>query len=164
MTTAIASSSIAMVTTTTIMRNHRKGNHHIEHKPDYNDTFRFELFLLDEGEKKVETKDETRVPNTAVFTFNKEDHTLGNLLSQRLHKYPCVTFSAYKIPHPLFAKFELRISTDGSTTPREILVRCCEEIIHDLDVLNSSFTTEWLGKKIVTEGEQDRIAREQNNF
>lgn len=141
---------------------------------------RFELFLLDDGQQKVEYKEETRklkypfpqyllmtrsgVPNTAIFTFNKEDHTLGNLLSQRLLKYDYIVFSAYKVPHPLFATFELRVQTDGTITPKEAIVRCCKDIVQDLHVLNSSFQTEWLGKKIVSEGEADRIARERDAF
>ncbi|KAF2206038.1 RBP11-like subunits of RNA polymerase [Delitschia confertaspora ATCC 74209] len=123
---------------------------------------RFELFLLGDDEKKVEEKDETRVPNTAVFTFNKEDHTLGNLISQRLHSYEYITFSAYKIPHPLFAKFELRVTTDGSITPRDAVKKCCEDVVADLEVLSRSFTTEWLGKRIINEGEQDRLNRERD--
>lgn len=104
------------------------------------------------------------VPNTAIFTFNKEDHTLGNLLSQRLLKYEYIVFSAYKVPHPLFATFELRVQTDGTITPKEAIIRCCKDIVQDLHVLNSSFQTEWLGKKIVSEGEADRIARERDAF
>lgn len=56
----------------------------------------FESFLLLDGEKKFAknsiiiiaynfritvTKD-TKVPNAAIFTVYKEDHTLGNLLMQ----------------------------------------------------------------------------------
>jgi len=125
---------------------------------------RFELFLLDEGQKKVEWKEETRVPNTAIFTFNKEDHTLGNLLSQRLLKYDYIMFAAYKVPHPLFATFELRVQTDGSITPKDAIIRTCRDVVQDLQRLNDSFQQEWLGKKIVSEGEAERVAREQNNF
>jgi len=125
---------------------------------------RFELFLLDEGQQKVEEKAETRVPNTAVFTFNKEDHTLGNLLSARLQRNPAIMFAAYKVPHPLFATFELRVQTDGSITPKEAVIRTCTEIISELSRLNDSFQTEWLGKRIVSEGEAERLQREQNNF
>ncbi|KAF2242707.1 RBP11-like subunits of RNA polymerase [Trematosphaeria pertusa] len=147
-----------------IQRDVNQGHRFVGHKADFDGENRFELFLLDEGEKKVEVKDETRVPNTAVFTFNKEDHTLGNLLSQRLLKYPNVTFSAYKVPHPLFATFELRVTTDGSITPKEAVVKCCKDAVQDLEVLNRSFTTEWLGKRIVTEGDAERAAREGGNF
>lgn len=43
------------------LRDNRKGNRHMEHKPDYDNDHRFELFLLDDGQKKVEWKDETRM-------------------------------------------------------------------------------------------------------
>ncbi|KAI8936011.1 hypothetical protein NX059_007513 [Plenodomus lindquistii] len=125
---------------------------------------RFELFLLDEGQSKVETREETRVPNTAIFTFNKEDHTLGNLLSQRLLKYDQVMFAAYKVPHPLFATFELRVQTDGTISPKDAVVRCCRDVVQDLQKLNDSFQQEWLGKRIVSEGEAERLQREANNY
>ena len=81
---------------------------------------RFELFLLADDEKKVTEAPDTRelvhshagyvrlthetpgVSNASVFTFNKEDHTLGNMLRARLLQSPHVIFSAYKVPHPLF--------------------------------------------------------------
>ncbi|KAF1943424.1 RBP11-like subunits of RNA polymerase [Clathrospora elynae] len=137
---------------------------HVSHKADYDHEFRFELFLLDDGQQKVEEKAETRVPNTAVFTFNKEDHTLGNLLAQRLLKYPYIIFAAYKIPHPLFATFELRVQTDGSVTPKEAVIKVCSDVIGELKKLNDSFQTEWIGKRIVADGEAERQQREQNNF
>jgi DNA-directed RNA polymerase II subunit RPB11 len=37
------------------------------------------------------------MPNTSIFTFNKEDHTLGNLLRARLLQDRRVTFAAYKV-------------------------------------------------------------------
>jgi DNA-directed RNA polymerase II subunit RPB11 len=106
----------------------------------------------------------TGVPNTAIFTFNKEDHTLGNLISQRLLKYDYIVFSAYKVPHPLFATFELRVSTDGTITPKDAIIKCCRDVVMDLDALKRSFQTEWLGKKIVSEGERERQERDQQNF
>lgn len=42
------------------------------------------------------------IPSTSVFKFNKEDHTLGNMLRARLLQSPHVLFSGYKVPHPLF--------------------------------------------------------------
>ena len=41
------------------------------------------------------------IPSASTFTFNKEDHTLGNLLRSHLLKSPHVRFSGYKVPHPL---------------------------------------------------------------
>jgi len=113
---------------------------------------RYELFLLDDGQKKVTWKSDTRVPNTAIFTFNKEDHTLGNLLSQRLHKYNFVQFSAYIVAHPLTPAFDLRVTTDGSITPKDAIVQACRDIVQDLDVLSREFTKEWELKKIANTG------------
>lgn len=133
---------------------------------------RYELFLLDEekGEKKVTYILDTRkifltytpisrpltratgVPNTAIFTFNKEDHTLGNLLTERLHTYPFVHFSAYKVPHPLFAMFELRVSTDGTLSPKEALLQACREIVSDLQSLKGKFTHELEVRALAREG------------
>ncbi|PSN65079.1 RBP11-like subunits of RNA polymerase [Corynespora cassiicola Philippines] len=135
-----------------------------EEEGEGNYQVQFELFLLDDGQKKVEWKDETRSPNTAIFTFNKEDHTLGNLLTQRLLKYDHITFAAYKVPHPLFATIEIRVSTDGSITPKDAIVKACRDVVQDLEVLRNSFQTEWLGKRIVSEGDAERAAREQNNY
>jgi DNA-directed RNA polymerase II subunit RPB11 len=130
---------------------------------------RFTQFILEPDEKKIEWKLDTRktsssstlikhmlttfegVANTAIFTFNKEDHTLGNLITQRLHKYKYIEFSAYRVPHPLFAKFELRVTTDGSCTPKEAILKACQDIIADLSTLGREFTKEWELKKIAGE-------------
>lgn len=94
------------------------------------------------------------MPNTAIFTFNKEDHTLGNLLSSRLHKYAYVQFSAYITPHPLIPNFDLRVTTDGSVTPKDAIVTACRDIVQDLDVLSREFTKEWELKKIANVGRE----------
>lgn len=88
---------------------------------------RFELFLLGEGEKKIT---ETPFPrksgpylrndsqksdnwtqgmsNCSDFTLKKEDHTLGNLVSEHLKKHPNVLMAGYKskLPPPLRRKAE----------------------------------------------------------
>lgn len=89
------------------------------------------------------------VPNTAIFTLNKEDHTLGNLLSSRLHKYPFIKFSAYIVPHPLFQTIDLRVTTDGSITPKDAVTQACRDVVGDLEVLSREFTKEWELQKII---------------
>ena len=78
-----------------------------------------------------------------MFFFNKEDHTLGNLLRAQLLKSRAVTFSGYKVPHPLFPDFELRVQTDGSITPKEALEQACKDLVQDLASLSREFTKEW---------------------
>ena len=88
--------------------------------PEDNIQHRFELFLLGNGEKKVTETPDTRmlenlttllnaatdscsgIPSSSLFTFSKEDHTLGNLLRARLLQSQHVTFAGYRVPHPLF--------------------------------------------------------------
>jgi len=111
---------------------------------------RFELFLLGDGEKKCSEIADTRTPNSSVFTFNKEDHTLANILRAHLLKDPHVTFAGYKIPHPLFATFELRVQTDGGVSPKEALVSCCKGLVQDLEILSREFTKEYELRKMVS--------------
>ncbi|KIW98565.1 uncharacterized protein Z519_00226 [Cladophialophora bantiana CBS 173.52] len=108
-----------------------------------------EAFLLGDDEKKIEEKIDTRTPNTTIFTFNKEDHTLANLLRDKLLKNSHVTFAAYRVPHPLFAKFELRVQTDGEITPKEAVLASSRDLVHDLDVLKTNFTREYELRKMV---------------
>lgn len=54
----------------------------------------FESFLVFDGEKKITVEKDTKVPNAAIFTVNKEDHTIGNLLKQFVfvvNKAVCLT-------------------------------------------------------------------------
>jgi len=61
----------------------------------------FESFLLYDGEKKITREQDTKVPNAAIFTINKEDHTVGNMVRMQLLKDPNVLFAGYKNPHPM---------------------------------------------------------------
>ena len=78
----------------------------------------FESFLLFDGEKKITKEQDTKVPNASIFTINKEDHTLGNLIRCQLLKDPNVLFAGYKNPHPLENKVVLRIQTTSDYTPQ----------------------------------------------
>ena len=128
---------------------------------------RHESFLLAVGEKKIEYEPETRkqsyisttfiqvtdavflgVPNAAMFTFNKEDHTLGNLLRAKLVKADHVLFAGYQVPHPLQAMFKLRVQTDGEVNPKEAVVQACQDLVKELQMLDQEFTKEWELKKI----------------
>lgn len=43
------------------------------------------------------------LPSAAIFTFRKEDHTLGNMLRHRLLKTAHVVFAAYRVSNLLYA-------------------------------------------------------------
>ncbi|KAH0541914.1 hypothetical protein FGG08_003634 [Glutinoglossum americanum] len=108
---------------------------------------RFELFLLGPGEKKVTAEPDTRVPHCAMFHFNKEDHTLGNMLRSQLLRTPNVIFAGYRIPHPLFPTFDLRIQTNGEISPKDALIEACKELINKLKILDLQFKHEFAIKE-----------------
>ncbi|RAL15674.1 actin cytoskeleton-regulatory complex protein PAN1 [Aspergillus homomorphus CBS 101889] len=110
---------------------------------------RYESFVLASGENKVEMEIDTRIPSSAIFTFNKEDHTLGNLIRSRLLQSSHVLFAAYKVPHPLVPQFLLRVQTDGEITPKEAVVTACHELVRDLGILSREFTKEYELRKMV---------------
>lgn len=90
----------------------------------------------------------TGSPNTAIFTFNKEDHTLANLLRSTLSKHDDVLFVAYKVPHPLFSNFELRVQTTENTTPKDVVVGACKALIGELTNLRNNLTREFELKRM----------------
>ena len=61
---------------------------------------RYTLFLLQPGEQRIEVQEDMRIPNAATFVFNKEDHTLGNMLRHAVLSMPGVLFSGYNVPQP----------------------------------------------------------------
>ncbi|CAH0393998.1 unnamed protein product [Bemisia tabaci] len=100
----------------------------------------FESFLLFEGEKKVIKEVESKVQNAAIFTINKEDHTLGNMIRDQLLKDPQVLFAGYKVPHPLEHKFVLRIQTSSADyRPEEALVNAITDLIAELSLFEERF-------------------------
>ena len=99
----------------------------------------FESFLLFDGEKKITKEQDTKVPNASIFTINKEDHTLGNLLRHQLLKDPNVLFAAYKNPHPLEHKVVLRIQTMAEYTPQEALMNAITDLISELSLFEERF-------------------------
>jgi len=99
----------------------------------------FESFLLYEGEKKVQKEEDTKVTNAAVFTVNKEDHTLGNMIRNQLLKDPKVLFAGYKLPHPLEHKFVIRIQTTSDYTPQDALTNAITDLISELSLFEERF-------------------------
>ncbi|CAL1267345.1 unnamed protein product [Larinioides sclopetarius] len=99
----------------------------------------FESFLLFEGEKKITIEKDTKVPNAAIFTVNKEDHTLGNLIRTQLLKDPNVLFAGYKNPHPLEYKILIRVQTVMEYSPQEAFTNAITDLISELSLLEERF-------------------------
>ncbi|KAH3681531.1 hypothetical protein WICPIJ_007512 [Wickerhamomyces pijperi] len=106
---------------------------------------RFELFILPDGTPKVQ--------NAAIVTFEKEDHTLGNLIRAQLLKDPRVVFAAYKVEHPLFAKFVMRIQTEDGYAPKEALKKACYSLMNQITALENKFRDEWSIATMAQDGE-----------
>ncbi|GAB6028704.1 DNA-directed RNA polymerase II core subunit [Chamberlinius hualienensis] len=99
----------------------------------------FESFLLFEGEKKVIIEKDTKVPNAAIFTINKEDHTIGNMIKYQLLKDPNVLFSGYKVTHPLEHRICIRVQTTSDYTPQEAFTNAITDLISELSLLEERF-------------------------
>ncbi|XP_050426115.1 DNA-directed RNA polymerase II subunit RPB11 [Adelges cooleyi] len=99
----------------------------------------FESFLLYDGEKKIVKEVDTKVTNAAIFTVNKEDHTLANMIRNQLLKDPNVLFAGYKQPHPLEHKFELRIQTTSDYTPQDALTNAITDLLAELSLFEERF-------------------------
>jgi len=89
----------------------------------------------------VTIEKDSEVPNAAVFTINKEDHTLGNALRTQLLKDPQVLFAGYKIPHPLEAQFVLRVQTTPDYSPQEAFTNAITDLISEVSLLEERFGT-----------------------
>lgn len=116
---------------------------------------RFELFILPDGVSKIRITPDSRVPNCIIVKFEREDHTLGNMLRQELINDPKVIFAAYKVQHPLFANFLMRIQTEDGYKPRTALKNACTRLISKLNVLNEKFKREWELKSLLTATENE---------
>ncbi|KAK9471298.1 DNA-directed RNA polymerase [Dipodascopsis tothii] len=114
---------------------------------------RFELFLLPDGVPKLAITPDSRLPNAATVKFEREDHTLGNLLRSQLLQDPKVIYAAYKVEHPLFANFILRIQTEDGYSPREALRNSVYMLIAQLEQLKREFTKEWELKKLSSDAD-----------
>ncbi|KAF3690390.1 DNA-directed RNA polymerase II subunit RPB11 [Channa argus] len=99
----------------------------------------FESFLLFEGEKKICISKDTKVPNACLFTLNKEDHTLGNIIRAQLLKDPQVLFAGYKVPHPLEHKIVIRVQTTPDYSPQEAFTNAITDLISELSLLEERF-------------------------
>lgn len=95
------------------------------------------------------------MPNAAIIKIEREDHTLANLLRAQLLKDDRVIFAAYKVEHPLFANFVLRIQTEDDYSPKDALKNACQALIAELQAINDKFQREWALKGLMSNNEDD---------
>ncbi|KAN0113917.1 DNA-directed RNA polymerase, RBP11-like dimerization domain containing protein [Russula decolorans] len=109
---------------------------------------RYELLVLDEGEKPVEVTEDTKIPNAATIKVVKQDHTLANMVRGQLLSMPQVLFAGYKVPHPLHPYFLVKVQTDGTITPTAALEQACTKLIGTLSSLEAKFKREFSFKDV----------------
>jgi DNA-directed RNA polymerase subunit L len=68
-----------------------------------------------------------------TFTFKNEDHTLGNLLRDKLLENEKVDFAAYKAVHPLKREIQVHIETSEGIeeTENEDSEEEAKKILHE---------------------------------
>jgi len=89
---------------------------------------------------RVDYVKDTKVRDAGRFVLEREDHTVGNLLRERLLRDPRVLFSAYRVPHPLEPRLELRVQTDGSVAPEEAVRDALIDLKEELRAIHRGLT------------------------
>ena len=107
-----------------------------------NQPARFELVVLPDGVKKVTVQKDLKIPNAAKFIIQREDHTLGNILRERVVNQKGVTFAAYKVPHPLEPLVELIVHTDKTSSPIQAVSNAVDDLNADIGILVDRFNLE----------------------
>jgi len=114
-----------------------------DNRPEYH-----ESLVMPEGMGKVEYAKDPKVPNAGTFRLNREDHTLGNLIRERLLRDPDVIFAGYQVPHPLEHHVLIKVQAkreDGGVehaTPHTCFVKAVRDLIADLKHLRENFRGE----------------------
>lgn len=82
----------------------------------------------------------------ATYTFDGEDHTLGNLLRYSLIKNPEVEFCGYSITHPSEHTVNMRLQTTGAGT-NGVLAQGFTAVAFMADVTERKFSEALANKK-----------------
>merc|ERR1712098_324121 len=90
-------------------------------------------------EKKITRETDMKVPNAAIFTLNKEDHTLGNMIRHQLLKDPNVVFSGYKNPSPFENKVIVRVQTTSDYNPTDAFMNALTDLLSELSLFEERF-------------------------
>eukprot|EP00656_Telonema_subtile_P025150 TRINITY_DN27252_c0_g1_i4.p1 TRINITY_DN27252_c0_g1~~TRINITY_DN27252_c0_g1_i4.p1 ORF type:complete len:240 (+),score=52.78 TRINITY_DN27252_c0_g1_i4:22-720(+) len=108
---------------------------------------RQDLLIVPEGSKKVVVQKDTKIPNAATITVEREDHTIGNLARLQLLRNKRVLFAGYKVPHPLEYKVQIRVQTTPDTTPTTVTSQALMELVSELGWFENKFQEQVQKKK-----------------
>lgn len=56
---------------------------------------------------------------------------------------PSVLFCGYKVPHPLHPYFLIKVQTDGSVTPTQVVEQACNSLISQVSLITTKFNREF---------------------
>jgi len=99
------------------------------------------------GKEKIEVAEEDKLKiiqdkeeenNNCTYTFQNEDHTLGNILRYTLMKDPNTLFCGYSIPHPSEDIMNIRLQTKEKNT-NEVMENAMNRIDEISDILSNKF-------------------------
>ena len=99
------------------------------------------------GKEKIEMVDEDKlkiIPDkeegnfNCTYTFQNEDHTLGNILRYMLMKDSNTLFCGYSIPHPSEDIMNIRLQTKEKST-NEVMENAMNRIDEISDILSNKF-------------------------
>ena len=88
-----------------------------------------------------------KVPNAAIFTLNKEDHTLGNMIRHQLMKDPNVIFAGYKNPSPFVNQVIIRVQTTSDNKPNDAFMNALTDLMSKLSLFEDRFKEQLKEKK-----------------
>ena len=99
------------------------------------------------GKEKIEMVDEDKlkiIPDkeegnfNCTYTFQNEDHTLGNILRYMLMKDKNTNFCGYSIPHPSEDVMNIRLQTKEENT-NQIMGKAMDRVVEIGDILSEKF-------------------------
>ena len=61
---------------------------------------------------------------------------------------PQVLFAGYKVPHPLHPYFLIKLQTDGSITPTDLIEQACDDLVKVFASIEAKFKREFTFKDV----------------
>ena len=77
--------------------------------------------------------------NAEIFTLNKEDHTLGNMIRHQLMKDSNVIFAGYKNPSPFVNQVIIRVQTTSDNKPNDAFMNALTDLMSKLSLFEDRF-------------------------
>ena len=97
-----------------------------------------EKFVVAEEDKLKIISDKEEGDYNCTYSFQNEDHTLGNILRYMLMKDKNTSFCGYSIPHPSEDVMNIRLQTREENT-NQIMGKAMDRVIEIGDILSDKF-------------------------